>query len=167
MSGPAEGANPSGNAHRRFGERIRKVREILGLDQSAFGAALGVSQGYIVEMETGTPAPSVSMILDMMAHWPQINPDWLLTGKEPVLRPTVEVLYDKASSLFFRLNDISAILRGIDFIANDFLEDLRGGRSQDILGIICTLVDVSMDKVKEASDVADEVAHDLSGASRG
>lgn len=46
----------------RFGDRLRKEREKLGLSQVAFARFLGVSQPHIVSLEGGKRSPSVAMV---------------------------------------------------------------------------------------------------------
>ena len=61
---------------RTFGERLRKVRGVLGLDQKAFGMAIGVAgRDTISRWERGLGFPSADM-LSVMRQKYRINIDW-------------------------------------------------------------------------------------------
>jgi transcriptional regulator with XRE-family HTH domain len=63
-----------------FGERIKKVREIIGLDQKAFGVSIGVAgRDTISRWERGLGFPSANILANMRQKY-RINIDWLLSG---------------------------------------------------------------------------------------
>ena len=64
-----------------FGERLKKVREGLGLDQKAFGMAIGVAgRDTISRWERGLGFPSADILI-FMRHNYRINIDWLISGE--------------------------------------------------------------------------------------
>jgi transcriptional regulator with XRE-family HTH domain len=62
------------------GERIKKVREILGLTQEAFGERLGFKQAKIKDIETGKQkvTPEIALDIERKFHY---SFRWLLTGE--------------------------------------------------------------------------------------
>jgi transcriptional regulator with XRE-family HTH domain len=64
-----------------FGERLRKVRGLLGLDQKAFGLAIGVAgRDTISRWERGLGFPSADILLILRQKY-FISIDWLMTGE--------------------------------------------------------------------------------------
>jgi len=48
---------------KRFGEKLRTLRQRRGLTLRQLAALLGVSNGYISRMETGNKTPNVAMLV--------------------------------------------------------------------------------------------------------
>lgn len=48
---------------KRFGEKLRALREQRGLTLRQLAASLGVSNGYISRMETGNKTPNIAMLV--------------------------------------------------------------------------------------------------------
>ena len=64
-----------------FGERLKKVREGLGLDQKAFGVAIGVAgRDTISRWERGIGFPSADILILLRQNY-RINIDWLVSGE--------------------------------------------------------------------------------------
>ena len=64
-----------------FGERLKKVREGLGLDQKAFGVAIGVAgRDTISRWERGLGFPSADILILLRQNY-RINIDWLVSGE--------------------------------------------------------------------------------------
>src|SRR3974377_1344744 len=64
-----------------LGERLRKVREGLGLDQTAFGVALGIaSRETISRWERGLGFPSANILIILRKKY-GININWLISGE--------------------------------------------------------------------------------------
>jgi transcriptional regulator with XRE-family HTH domain len=61
-------------------ERIKSLRKELGLNQTDFGARIGVKQGTITGYETGIRVPSDAIILDICDKF-SVNQYWLETGE--------------------------------------------------------------------------------------
>ena len=63
-------------------DRMRKAREITGLDQSAFGEELGVSRATVSNAERGRTSPS-RLLMRAWALRSGVPLQWLETGKDP------------------------------------------------------------------------------------
>ena len=63
-----------------FGQRLRQARKHLGLTQRAFAQAVGVTQGYLSEVETGKAKASIDIAVGFVSQYPGIRIEWLLTG---------------------------------------------------------------------------------------
>lgn len=66
----------------KIGERIRGIREMLGLTQASMGALLFVSPQAISTYEKGRSDPG-AIALAKIAELGNVTIDWLITGKEP------------------------------------------------------------------------------------
>lgn len=60
---------------------MREARKHLGLTQRAFAQAVGVTQGYLSEVETGKAKASIDIAIGFALNYPDIRIDWLLTGR--------------------------------------------------------------------------------------
>lgn len=63
-------------------DRLRKAREITGLDQAEFADELGVSRGTVSNNERGTVAPR-QIVLKAWALRTGVPLKWLETGEAP------------------------------------------------------------------------------------
>jgi transcriptional regulator with XRE-family HTH domain len=63
-----------------IGERIRKLRKIVGLTQIQFGKILKTPDSNIRKWEKGEALPNVEKLLLMQQNF-GVNLNWLLTGK--------------------------------------------------------------------------------------
>jgi transcriptional regulator with XRE-family HTH domain len=64
-----------------FGNRLKKVRRVLGLDQKAFGMTIGVGgRDTISRWERGLGFPPADILMTMR-HKYHINIDWLISGE--------------------------------------------------------------------------------------
>lgn len=62
------------------GDRLRKARELTGMDQKDFAAALGMSRNTVSNYEVGNTPPK-RMALNAWALATGIPVEWLLTGQ--------------------------------------------------------------------------------------
>ncbi len=89
--------------HSEIGFRIKEVRKLRKLSQSALAKSLGVSTKYISALESGERQPSKPLLL-LVSCVQDIRADWLFTGQgeithtgfepDPVVDEIVEVLYE-------------------------------------------------------------------------
>ena len=61
-------------------ERIKEVRKALKLNQTEFGARLGIKQTTVAGYETGAKNPMDSVILSICREY-NVNETWLRTGE--------------------------------------------------------------------------------------
>lgn len=66
--------------------RIRAVRKSAGLNQTDFGARLGVKQTTVAGWETGASIPMEAIINSICREF-NVNETWLRTGEGEMLRP--------------------------------------------------------------------------------
>ncbi len=88
-----------------FGERLRQVRKSMELSQEDFGKLLGISPGYVSELEAGLKVPSGTLLL-LMEYRMGLNLNFLRTGEGAMMRekPIREKMDDQ------ELTDILRIL---------------------------------------------------------
>lgn len=84
------------NFNDTISQRIKKVRLVKNLTQQAFANSLGISQGYLSEIEKGIKQPSDTLLIAIQYLY-KINKDWLLTGEGEMFigRPEVAESYNK------------------------------------------------------------------------
>ena len=72
-------------------ERIKILRNALGLKQTPFGKKIDYSQAYVSDIENGEK-PIKQRFLDAICHaFPNVNPEWLKEGRGDIfLAPAVE-----------------------------------------------------------------------------
>lgn len=61
-------------------QRIKQIRKSLNMNQTDFGARIGVKQGTITGYETGIRTPTDAVILSICREF-NINENWLRTGE--------------------------------------------------------------------------------------
>ena len=61
-------------------DRIKEVRKALKLNQTEFGARLGIKQTTVAGYETGAKNPMDSVILSICREY-NVNETWLRTGE--------------------------------------------------------------------------------------
>ena len=64
-------------------ERIRQLRESLGLSQTAFGSQLGVSRDVVNNLERGRVEIKEHIIKLICSEY-HVSEDWLRTGEGPI-----------------------------------------------------------------------------------
>ncbi|MDR3219273.1 MAG: helix-turn-helix domain-containing protein [Dysgonamonadaceae bacterium] len=67
-------------------ERIKKIIGEKGLNNSEFALKIDVEKGTITHVLSGRNNPSLTVIQKILTAFPDISPDWLLAGKEPMYR---------------------------------------------------------------------------------
>lgn len=60
-------------------ERVKQLREALGLSQEALGARVGVTRGSISRLEIGTNNVTPAMVISLCREF-NVNEEWLRNG---------------------------------------------------------------------------------------
>ncbi len=116
--------------------RIKKLRNHLGLTQQKFADKLGLKRQTIAAYEIGNIEPSESTLLLICKEF-GINKDWLLYGKEPMeisVNPDDRYSYNLAK---LALTDDETLVRWVNIIAEtdpDALKQIEGFMKK-LLGI--------------------------------
>ena len=63
--------------------RIREIINEEGITNAAFANKIGISKGTITHFKNGRNEPGRNVINKILAKYPEINSDWLLSGKFP------------------------------------------------------------------------------------
>lgn len=66
--------------------RIKALRNALGLNQTDFGAAVGVKQTTVAGYENGTRTP-IDAVVSAICREFNVNETWLRTGEGEMFRP--------------------------------------------------------------------------------
>ncbi|MDH6304653.1 hypothetical protein M2459_001389 [Parabacteroides sp. PF5-5] len=68
-------------------ERIIKVMDYFGLNKNSFSEAIGISNNVTIgRIINEKRSPSRSTLEKIVKRFPEISYDWLLTGKDPMLK---------------------------------------------------------------------------------
>lgn len=64
-----------------IGERVKRVRDSVGLNQRDFASRLGTSAGRVSEIESGKSVPGGDLLIRLNAEF-HVDLNWVLTGEE-------------------------------------------------------------------------------------
>lgn len=70
-----------------IGERVKRARNSIQMTQNELAGRLGLSQGYISAVENGRDKANVEILVGLVMFFPDISPDWLLTGRGGMRQP--------------------------------------------------------------------------------
>ena len=70
-------------------ERIRAVRKHFGMNQTEFGAEIGMQQGTVAGYETGRRVP-LDIVIQTICTRFNVDEHWLRTGEGEMFRPQTE-----------------------------------------------------------------------------
>lgn len=117
-------------------DRIKSLRNSLGLSQTEFGESLGAGIGVIKNLESGitTLKPAMS---DLICRIYNVDPVWLETGE---------------GEMFRKLSRQEQIA---DFVGRALADDSGDFRSQ-LISILAALDDVGWYKLEEAAKAVKE-----------
>jgi transcriptional regulator with XRE-family HTH domain len=68
------------NEQTKQGERLKKIRKSLGLNQETMADSLKVLQPFLSRLERGESAIPIKLLSTLFQFAPQINLTWLITG---------------------------------------------------------------------------------------
>lgn len=82
-------------------DRIKEVRKALKLNQTEFGARLGIKQTTVAGYETGAKNPMDSVILSICREY-NVNEAWLRTGEGEMFveKSRMDTIAEFAADLF-------------------------------------------------------------------
>lgn len=81
-------------------ERIKKLRQSLGLSQDEFGRRLGVTRGAVTNIELNKVDPK-PLFVDLICREFNVSEEWLRTGEGEMFKPKSrnEELYEFANKV--------------------------------------------------------------------
>jgi DNA-binding XRE family transcriptional regulator len=83
-------------------DRIKKIMEESGWTPSTFADFIGINRATMSQTLVRNQQASIKVVLQILDKYPQINPEWLLLGKEPMYKgekPSLEPVL-KPKNLF-------------------------------------------------------------------
>lgn len=75
-------------------ERVKEVRQALGLSGAKFGESIGLQRSAISKIERGAVGLSEANILSICREY-NVNEDWLRTGEGEMFRSAGEISLDE------------------------------------------------------------------------
>lgn len=138
---------------------------MLCMNQTEMAQRIGISRSYLSDVEAGSCKANLHIVFGIVTQFPQVNLDWLLTGQGKITGPHADAAQEpNAPDARTSAPDAGLALKGafdalcsIDFLIGDLVEELPEGRTRGVLKTVLILSEVGINKVKEASDAADEV----------
>lgn len=61
--------------------RVVEVMNKVGVSKSSFAIDLGIAPAMVTHITSGRNKPGVELLQKILLQYPQINAEWLLTGK--------------------------------------------------------------------------------------
>lgn len=68
-------------------QRLTDFLKVKGVSKSEFGRRIGVSSAFVTSIRVSIQPDKLESIA---LEFPDLNTDWLMTGKGPMLRPVVD-----------------------------------------------------------------------------
>jgi transcriptional regulator with XRE-family HTH domain len=66
------------------GERVKAARTAFQMTQKELAQRLSISQSYLSEVENGKGKANIDLLVGLAIYFPDLNPEWLLTGRGPM-----------------------------------------------------------------------------------
>lgn len=79
-------------------KRIERLLAELDMSPSLFADAIGVQRATISHILSGRNNPSLDLVQKVLSRFPEISPDWILSGKGEMWREKRQQKPDKESS---------------------------------------------------------------------
>lgn len=102
--------------------RILKVYEASGLNKGSFANKLGISQAVLTHISTGRNKAGLEIITSILNNYPEINPDWLISGKGKIYRDkdkNKDLIKEKLALLQLKIEALKIELRSIESILDE------------------------------------------------
>ena len=116
------------------GLRIKQLRAEKKVSQKAFSEKIGVSQGYLSDVEADKTKASIDIAINIAKKLPEISLHWLLTGEGEMYAgatPNVTFL-NKKTGKPISLNELNDSLEMVRIELDRAREEVR--RAQEIVG---------------------------------
>ncbi|GCL74855.1 XRE family transcriptional regulator [Paenibacillus naphthalenovorans] len=65
--------------YKTIGERIKYIRKLKNMNQTAFATKIGISQGTLSEIESGKGTPSLDVIIHISNNF-RLDMNWLINN---------------------------------------------------------------------------------------
>jgi transcriptional regulator with XRE-family HTH domain len=69
-------------------ERIKQLRDMMGISQHVFASSLGVNRSHISKIETSAASPSEQLLKSICREF-DIREEWLKSGTGPILKNNI------------------------------------------------------------------------------
>lgn len=79
-------------------ERLKRILEEYGLNSSRLAEKMGIQRSGISHIMAGRNKPSYDFIVSLLKLYPEIDANWLLTGKGSMLKESNKTFREESSS---------------------------------------------------------------------
>jgi transcriptional regulator with XRE-family HTH domain len=101
-------------------KRVLSIMEGKQLSKTAFASMLDISLPVLTHISSGRNKPGLEMIQKLLTRFPDLNPDWLILGKDQPTRAK-EVKPD-FSSIIYEIEEIKSLLVQVETRTEQVLE---------------------------------------------
>ena len=117
-------------------QRIKKFIDAQNLSSSAFANEIGVQRSSVSHVLSGRNKPSLDFVIKIKERYPDVNLDWLLSGKggmisskrietefKPIEKTEIIVEVEKPAQSSFEFNEKSVEEPKFSFEENQLMKD--------------------------------------------
>lgn len=117
-------------------QRIKKFIDAQNLSSSAFANEIGVQRSSVSHVLSGRNKPSLDFVIKIKERYPEVNLDWLLSGKggmisskrietefKPIEKTEIIVEVEKPAQSSFEFNEKSVEEPKFSFEENQLMKD--------------------------------------------
>ena len=117
-------------------QRIKKFIDAQNLSSSAFANEIGVQRSSVSHVLSGRNKPSLDFVIKIKERYPEVNLDWLLSGKggmisskrietefKPIEKTEIKVEAEKPAQSSFEFNEKSVEEPKFSFEENQLMKD--------------------------------------------
>jgi len=79
-------------------KRVVEIQDRYQLTSAQFAARLGIKRARLSHLSNARNNVSLDFLLTVLAKFPDINAEWLMRGKGPMIKDTNETKFDKTPS---------------------------------------------------------------------
>ena len=103
-------------------DRINELIDSNKLTKKSFAEVTGLSQPIVSHLTTGRNQPGLDVLQKMLTAFPDINPEWLIMGKEPMYKQGSEEARQTQAKLILLEQKLVKLQRELLGITNELRE---------------------------------------------
>jgi len=105
--------------------RIVKILTNEGISPSKFSDKIGVTRSSISHILSGRNKPSLDVITKILTNYKNINPEWLILGKEPMYKENIQASLFDNDNTFLKEKEEVTINENAEKPINKQTEDIK------------------------------------------
>ena len=102
-----------------FGARLKQARKVLGLTQAKFAEPIGITNGYVSDLEKGKVQKPSDPVIQTIMNCYRLNRNWLLSGEgdmfvERRVEGSERELLPNASIVAIDVDLLAGVIEGVE-----------------------------------------------------